>query len=160
MAARSAVLVIVRNPGPITGQSPDWYVQKTPTGSWRAQPSETRANLICDEDVQIEHRNDSGWYHGMTVLEYRDSKFHECKGEPTTPITLKVDESQKKLILTVPNGVSMIERRAAERNARAIQKTGFQTERRGSIGRGYELVIEGHGGSLPDRLTRSPREVY
>ncbi|UCH05430.1 MAG: hypothetical protein JSW05_04490 [Candidatus Thorarchaeota archaeon] len=73
---------------------------------------------------------------------------------------MKVDESQKKLILAVPGGVSMIERRAAERNARSIQKSGFQTSKRGRIGAGFELVIEGHGGSLPDRLTHSPREVY
>ncbi|MFX1416433.1 MAG: hypothetical protein ACFFC0_06450 [Promethearchaeota archaeon] len=96
----------------------------------------------------------------MTFLEYRNSQFHECTGTPTTEITLKVDESQKKLILAVPGGVSMIERRAAERNARSIQKSGFQTAKRGRIGAGFELVVEGHGGSLPDRLTHSPREVY
>ena len=96
----------------------------------------------------------------MTFLEYKNSQFHECLGTPTTEITLKVDESQKKLILAVPGGVSMIERRAAERNARSIQKSGFQTSKRGRIGAGFELVIEGHGGSLPDRLTHSPREVY
>lgn len=54
----------------------------------------------------------------------------------------------------------MIERRAAERNARGIEKVGFQTTKHGRIGRGYELVIEGHGGGLPDRLRHSPREVY
>ncbi len=54
----------------------------------------------------------------------------------------------------------MIERRAAERNARGIEKVGFQTASKGRIGRGYELVIEGHGGGLPDRLRHSPREVY
>jgi hypothetical protein len=96
----------------------------------------------------------------MTFLEYRNSQFHECTGTPTTDITLKVDESQKKLILAVPGGVSMIERRAAERNARSIQKSGFQTSKRGRVGAGFELVVEGHGGSLPDRLTHSPREVY
>jgi len=96
----------------------------------------------------------------MTFLEYRNSQFHECTGTPTTEITLKVDESQKKLILAVPGGVSMIERRAAERNARSIQKSGFQTSKRGRVGAGFELVVEGHGGSLPDRLTHSPREVY
>jgi hypothetical protein len=96
----------------------------------------------------------------MTFLEYRDSQFHECKGNPSTDITLKVDDAQKKLILSVPGGVSMIDRRAAERNARSIQKSGFQTSRSGRIGAGYELVVEGHGGSLPDRLKQSPREVY
>ncbi|TFG27474.1 hypothetical protein EU527_18490 [Candidatus Thorarchaeota archaeon] len=94
------------------------------------------------------------------VLEYRNSQFHECTGTPTTPISLTVDDAQKKLILIVPSGTSMIERRAAERNARGIEKVGFQTAKRGRIGRGYELVVEGHGGGLPDRLRHSPREVY
>jgi len=94
------------------------------------------------------------------TLEYKDSQFHECTGTPTTPITLIVDESMKKLILAIPSGASMIERRAAERNARGIEKVGFQTASKGRIGRGFELVIEGHGGGLPDRLRHSPREVY
>ena len=82
------------------------------------------------------------------MLEYKNSQFHECAGTPTTPITLTVDESVKKLILVVPSGASMIERRAAERNARGIEKVGFQTNSKGRIGRGFELVIEGHGGRL------------
>jgi hypothetical protein len=94
------------------------------------------------------------------VLEYRDSQFHEVSGTPQTAITLTVDDSQKKLILAVPTGTSMIERRAAERNARGIEKVGFQTSAGPRIGRGYELVVEGHGGGLPDRLKHSPREVY
>lgn len=96
----------------------------------------------------------------MTILEYKQNQFFECTGQPTTEVTLTVDDAQKKLILVVPGGVSMIERRAAERGARAIEKAGFQTAKKGRIGRGYELVIEGHGGALPDRLTQSPREVY
>jgi len=94
------------------------------------------------------------------VLEYKDSQFHECTGTPTTAVTLTVDDAQKKLILIVPSGAGMIERRAAERNARGIEKVGFQTAKQGRIGRGYELVVEGHGGGLPDRLRHSPREVY
>ncbi len=96
----------------------------------------------------------------MTILEYKNSQFFECTGQPTTDVTLTLDDTQKKLILVVPGGVSMIERRAAERGARAIEKAGFQTAKKGRVGRGYELVIEGHGGTLPDRLTQSPREVY
>ncbi len=96
----------------------------------------------------------------MTVLEYRESQFHECSGTPTTDITLKVDDPQKKLILSVPGNASMIERRSAERNARGISKAGFRTGKGVTLGRGYELAIEGHGGALPDRLKHSPREVY
>jgi hypothetical protein len=96
----------------------------------------------------------------MTFLEYRNSQFNECAGTPTTDITLKVDDTHKKLILTIPGGVSMIERRSAERNARGISKAGYKSKSGATLGRGYELVIEGHGGSLPDRLKHSPREVY
>ena len=96
----------------------------------------------------------------MTVLEYRDNQFHEVTGQAGTDITLTVDDGQKKLILLVPGGVSMIQRRAAERNARSIQKSGFQTAKKGHIGIGYELEIQGGGGGLPDRLRQSPREVY
>ena len=96
----------------------------------------------------------------MTFLEYKDNQFHECSGTPATQITLKVDNAMKKLILTVPSGASMIERRAAERNARSIQKSGYQTARMGRSGRDYELDVGGGGGGLPDKLRHSPREVY
>lgn len=96
----------------------------------------------------------------MTVLEYKQNQFSECTGQPTTEITLTIDDNLKKLVLVVPGGVSMIERRSAERGARAIEKAGFQTTKKGRIGRGYELVIQGQGGNLPDKLTHSPREVY
>ncbi|MEM2142133.1 MAG: hypothetical protein QXS20_07780 [Candidatus Thorarchaeota archaeon] len=96
----------------------------------------------------------------MTVLEYRDNQFHECVGQPNAEVILKVDDTAKKLILTIPSSVNLVTARAAERCARSIEKSGFQTAKRGRIGRGYELVIEGHGGALPDRLRKSPREVY
>ncbi|GAI83862.1 unnamed protein product, partial [marine sediment metagenome] len=95
----------------------------------------------------------------MIILEYRDSKFHEASGPSVSGISLKVDDAQKKLILIVPAGASMIQRRAAERNARGISKIGFQTNAKGGVGRGFELVFEGHGGGLPDRLKHSPREA-
>jgi hypothetical protein len=96
----------------------------------------------------------------MTFLEYRNNQFVECKGQPSTDITLKVDDAQKKLVLVVPGGVSMIQRRSAERAARGISKAGFMSSSGATLGRGYELLIEGQGGALPDRLKHSPREVY
>jgi hypothetical protein len=96
----------------------------------------------------------------MKVLEYRESQFHEASGQAATDISLTIDETQKRLILAVSSNVSMIERRSAERNARGISKAGFLTSTGATVGRGYELVIEGHGGALPDRLKHSPREVY
>ena len=96
----------------------------------------------------------------MTFLEYRDSQLQECAGQPGTEITLKVDDALKKLILTCPSGVSLIHRRASERAARGISKAGYSSSSGATLGRGYELVIEGHGGALPDRLKHSPREVY
>jgi len=96
----------------------------------------------------------------MTFLEYRNSQFQECAGQPATDITLKVDDAQKKLILSVPGGVSMIQSRSAERAARGISKAGYKSKSGATLGRGYELVIEGQGGGLPDKLKHSPREVY
>lgn len=96
----------------------------------------------------------------MTVLEYRDSQFNECSGEATTEISLKIDDGLKKLILRVAGSSSMIQKRSAERNARGISKAGFRASSGATLGRGYELVVEGHGGGLPDRLKHSPREVY
>jgi len=117
--------------------------------------------LICNHDsVFLELTIGGVTVQMKKVLEYRDSQFHECSGTPSTPITLTVDEAAKKLVLVIPTGTGMIERRAAERNARGIEKVGYQTSAGARIGRGFELVIEGHGGGLPDRLKHSPREVY
>ncbi|MDF1540923.1 MAG: hypothetical protein P1Q69_18650 [Candidatus Thorarchaeota archaeon] len=75
-------------------------------------------------------------------------------------ILLAVDESQKKLLVTVPSNISMINRRAAERQARGITKTGFLLRSGARVGRNCELEMLGEGGQLPDRLRDSPREVY
>ena len=83
----------------------------------------------------------------------------DSRGNPTVRATVSLSDGTSASAI-VPSGASMIERRAAERNARGIEKVGFQTASKGRIGRGYELVIEGHGGGLPDRLRHSPREVY
>ena len=75
-------------------------------------------------------------------------------------IFLAIDESQKKLLVTVPSNISMINRRAAERQARGITKGGFLLSSGARIGRDCELEMVGEGGQLPDRLRDSPREVY
>ena len=75
-------------------------------------------------------------------------------------ILLAIDEGQKKLLMTVPSGVSLITKRAAERQARGITKTGFLLRTGGRAGRDHELEVLGEGGQLPDRLHHSPREVY
>ena len=85
----------------------------------------------------------------MTFLEYKNSQFYECSGAPTTEISLNIDDSLKKLILSVSGGTSMNQKRSAERNARGISKAGFRSDSGATLGRGYELVVEGHGGGLP-----------
>ena len=94
------------------------------------------------------------------ILEYSNSQFHECVAPKENSISLKIDDSQKKLTLMIPSTASMIEKRSAERNARGISKAGFLSNAGVTLGRGYELIVEGSGGALPDRLTHSPREVY
>ncbi len=98
------------------------------------------------------------WY-----LEFDEStsKFKETtKRESPDTILLVIDESQKKLIMSVPAHINMITRRAAERQARSIVKSGFLCSDGGRYGRDHELEILGEGGKLPERLLRSPREVY
>lgn len=89
------------------------------------------------------------------------SQFHETtRGSSNDSILLAIDTNQKKLIMTVPSGMSMIARRAAERQARGITKSGFLCNDGGRYGRDHELEVLGEGGQLPDRLRASPREVY
>ncbi len=89
------------------------------------------------------------------------SQFQETtRNSSDDSILLVVDDSQKKLVMTVPSGISMITRRAAERQARGITKTGFLCSDGGRVGRDYELEVIGEGGQLPERLRQSPREVY
>ncbi|TFG03737.1 hypothetical protein EU538_13060 [Candidatus Thorarchaeota archaeon] len=90
-----------------------------------------------------------------------DSQFHESTRDASPDsIMLVIDEGQKKLLMTVPSRVGMITRRAAERQARGITKSGFLCNDGGRYGRGHELEVLGEGGRLPERLRQSPREVY
>lgn len=105
-----------------------------------------------EEDIQMPY-----------YLEFNqnDSQFHETsRTSSDDTILLVIDEAQKKLVMSVPTNIGMIVRRAAERQARGIQKTGFLISDGGRYGRDHELEVLGEGGQLPDRLTQSPREVY
>jgi hypothetical protein len=86
--------------------------------------------------------------------------FETTHNSGGTAISLEIDESQKKIVMSVPSGKSMIARRAAERQARGITKSGFLCHNGGRVGRDHDLEVLGEGGQLPDRLRESPREVY
>jgi hypothetical protein len=96
-------------------------------------------------------------------LEYNESTsqfFETTRDMADDAIIVVVDESQKKLFMSVPTGIGMIARRSAERQVRGISKSGFMLGSGGRVGRNHELEIVGEGGQLPDRLRDSPREVY
>ena len=96
-------------------------------------------------------------------LEFNQSTsqwYETTKATADDAILIVVDEGQKKLLMTVPSNIGMIARRAAERQARGISKTGFLGTDGGRIGRGHELEILPQRGQLPDRMRDSPREVY
>jgi hypothetical protein len=96
-------------------------------------------------------------------LEFNQSTsqfFETTRNAADDAILLAIDEDQKKLIMTVPANTGMIAKRAAERQARGITKSGFLCNDGGRYGRDHDLEILGEGGKLPDRLRESPREVY
>lgn len=96
----------------------------------------------------------------MVVLVFKDNEFNQADDNTESDILLKIDETQQKMILHVSPECGFVNRRTAERQARGIQKTGFLTGENHRVGAGYELVVEGNGGEVPDRLTQSPRQVY
>jgi len=96
-------------------------------------------------------------------LEYNEATsqfFETTKNMADDAIIVVVDESQKKLLMSVPTGIGMIARRSAERQVRGISKSGFMLGSGGRVGRNHKLEVVGEGGQLPDRLRESPREVY
>jgi hypothetical protein len=96
-------------------------------------------------------------------LEFNESTsqfFETTRNSGDNAIFLEIDPSQKKILMTVPAGKSMIARRSAERQARGITKSGFLCNDGGRVGRNHDLEVLGEGGQLPDRLRESPREVY
>ena len=125
----------------------------------------TRARFINirPETIQPELASWRLRFRMPVYLEFNESTsqfFETTRNASDDTILLVVDESQKKLIMTVPSGKTMIVRRAAERQARGITKTGFLCNDGGRYGRDHELEVLGEGGQLPDRLRESPREVY
>ena len=96
-------------------------------------------------------------------LEYNETTsqfFETTRDMASDAIIVVVDESQKKLLMSVPAGIGMIARRSAERQVRGISKSGFMLGSGGRVGQNHDLEVIGDGGQLPDRLRESPREVY
>ncbi len=98
--------------------------------------------------VYLEFNSSASQFQETTITESNDA------------ILLVMDDSAKKLLMTVPSSIGMIAKRAAERQARGITKSGYQLRSGSRVGRTYELEILGEGGQLPERLKQSPREVY
>jgi len=96
----------------------------------------------------------------MPILLFRDKTFHETSDADGDEISLTFEASQKKVILKVPPDCSLIDRLTAQRQADGITRSGWLSKDGTRYGEGYELQIEGLGGKMPDRLCRSPREVY
>ncbi len=96
----------------------------------------------------------------MVLLAFKDRLFCEADETSDSDIILDIKEEANQIIMRVKNDCGFVIRRTAERQIRGIQKSGFLTSDNQRIGEGYELVIEGEGGDVPDRLTHSPRQVY
>ena len=80
------------------------------------------------------------WYLEFNVT---DSQFHETtRTSSDDTILLAIDEAEKKLLMTVPTNVGMITKRAAERQARGITKTGYLMSDGGRYGRDHELEVK------------------
>lgn len=77
-----------------------------------------------------------------------------------TGIHVELEKTTKQVRLVLSRGTSLIERRTAMRQAESIARTGFLLSNGERIGRGWKLVIDEDGTSLPDRLTVSPRVSY
>jgi hypothetical protein len=100
------------------------------------------------------------WICKLPTLIFKDKLFVESKEPNGDSIQLDFDETNRKIILTVPMGSSLINRLTAQRQANGISKTGWLSSSGARLGEGYDVVIEGNGGSVPDRLNHSPRKVY
>jgi hypothetical protein len=96
----------------------------------------------------------------LPTLIFKDKLFVESKEPNGDCIYLDFDETNQKIILTVPIGSSLINRLTAQRQANGISKTGWLSSSGARYGEGYDVVLEGDGGVVPDKLNHSPRKVF
>ncbi|MHA2059445.1 MAG: hypothetical protein ACW976_01520 [Candidatus Ranarchaeia archaeon] len=96
----------------------------------------------------------------MPTLVFKNKLFVESKEANGDGIHLDFDESNEKIILTVPIGSSLINRLTAQRQANGISKTGYLASSGARFGEGYDVVLEGEGGGVPEKLNHSPRKVF
>ena len=76
-------------------------------------------------------------------LEFNQSTsqfFETTRNAVDDTILLAIDDSQKKLVMTVPTGTGMIAKRAAERQARGITKSGFPVSVKASSRALFEIT--------------------
>jgi hypothetical protein len=91
---------------------------------------------------------------------FKNKLFVESKEPNGDSIHLDFDENNEKIVLTVPIGSSLINRLTAQRQANGIAKTGWLSSSGTRYGEGYDVVLEGDGGGVPDKLNHSPRKVF
>ncbi len=96
----------------------------------------------------------------MPTLIFKNKIFIESKEPNGDTINLSFDQTNQRIVLSVPIGCSLIDRLTAQRQANGIAKTGWLTSSGARLGEGYEVTVEGDGGQVPDRLNHSPRQVY
>ena len=82
----------------------------------------------------------------VVTLIWHDNDFEQLdpsRSPPEDEITLKIDEGQQKIIVTIPPGTGVIARRAVERRVRSIERSGFIMTGGPTVGRGFPVSIEG-----------------
>jgi hypothetical protein len=92
-------------------------------------------------------------------LVFQNREFVESSATDTG-IFVELERTTKQVRLVLSRGTSLIARRTAMRQAESIARSGFLLANGERIGRGWKLVIDEEGSSLPDRLVVSPRVSY
>ncbi|WP_287585668.1 hypothetical protein [Candidatus Borrarchaeum sp.] len=93
------------------------------------------------------------------ILSFVGTDFIEGNSSDS-PITLLIDESNKKLVLQVSPQSGFVERRTAERQARGIAKIGFALKNGNRVGHGFDLDVAAEGGGVPERLHKEVWNNY